>query len=135
MENSKPIVSTIDDYIAGYPAEVQERLRTIRALVRGIAPNAIESISYGMPTFKEGGTLVHFAAFKNHIGLYGASGAAEAFKDEIGNNKTTKGSIQFPSDRPLPLDLIRRIVEFRVTEARERVASRGAAKAKSQSRD
>ncbi len=135
MDNAKPTVSTVDDYIAGFPAEVQKRLQTVRALVREIAPNATEVISYGMPTFKEGGTLVHFAAFKKHIGLYGASGAAEAFKDEIGTNKTTKGSIQFPSDRPLPVELIRKIVEFRVREAREQLAERKAAKAGKGSRD
>lgn len=135
VEDATPI-ETIDDYIATFSGGVQERLQVLQDLVREIAPNATETISYGMPTFKEGGvTLVHFAAFKNHIGLYGASGAAGAFTDEIGDKKTTKGSIQFPSDRPLPLDLIRRIVEFRVLEARERVASLRAAKAKSRARD
>ncbi|MEO8539889.1 MAG: DUF1801 domain-containing protein [bacterium] len=117
---------TIDAYIAQFPEEVQQRLHVLRELVHEFAPEATEAISYGMPTFRQGGNLVHFAAFKNHIGLYGASGAAEQFKDEIGSNKTTKGSIQFPSDQPLPLDLIRRIVEFRVNEARERIDARKA---------
>ncbi|MGE3076943.1 MAG: iron chaperone [Dehalococcoidia bacterium] len=131
MEASAKPAETVDEYIAGFPVEVGERLEVVRALVREVAPAATETISYGMPTYKEGGaTLVHFAAFKNHIGLYGASRAAEVFAVEIGKNKTTKGSIQFPSDRPLPVELIRKIVEFRVREAREQLAARKAAKAR-----
>ncbi|MGE0598252.1 MAG: iron chaperone [Dehalococcoidia bacterium] len=133
METSTT-VGTVDEYISAFPTEVRERLEVVRALVREVAPAATETISYGMPTFKEhGATLVHFAAFQNHIGLYGASRAAEVFADEIGKNKTTKGSIQFPSNEPLPLELIRKIVEFRVREARERLAERKVAKARKRS--
>jgi uncharacterized protein YdhG (YjbR/CyaY superfamily) len=119
---------SIDQYIAGFPADVRERLQAIRAMVHEVAPEATEGISYGMPAFKQGGGLVYFAAFKHHIGLYGASAAADAFKDRIGNNKTTKGSIQFPSDRPLPMDLIREILEFRVQESFQRREARKSAR-------
>lgn len=126
---------SVDAYIGQFPPEVQERLHLLRSLVRELAPNATETISYGMPTFKEGATLVHFGAFKDHIGLYGASGAAEAFSAELAAYKTTKGSIQFPTDRPLPVDLIRRILQFRVNEARQLVEARRAAKTKPRARD
>lgn len=126
--------ANVDGYIAQFAPEVQERLRLLRGLVRELAPTATETIAYGMPTFKEGGTLVHFGAFKDHIGLYGASGAAEAFSAELAGNKTTKGSIQFPADLPLPLDLIRRILQFRVNEARQLSEARRAVKAKSRTR-
>jgi uncharacterized protein YdhG (YjbR/CyaY superfamily) len=135
MDASTVRFESVQEYIEAFPPEIRERLQTVRAIVQEVAPEATETISYGMPTYKEGVTLVHFAAFKNHIGLYGASGAAEAFKDELGEKKTTKGSIQFLSSRPLPVELIRKIVQFRVLEARELKASRQRDRPTKQARD
>ena len=107
---------TIDDYIADFPPAVQEILQTIRATVREAAPEATEAISYQMPTFKLHGNLVHFAGYKNHIGFYPVPTGIEAFKEELSVYKQGKGSVQFPLDQPMPYDLIRRIVAFRVAE-------------------
>ena len=107
---------TIDDYIADFPPAVQEILQTIRATVREAAPEATEAISYQMPTFKLHGNLVHFAGYKNHIGFYPVPTGIEAFKEELSVYKQGKGSVQFPLDQPIPYDLIRRIVVFRVAE-------------------
>ncbi len=114
---SKPTAGAVDEYIRTFPAEIQTRLNAVRDLIRAIAPEATETISYAIPTFDLNGKhLVHFAAFEKHIGLYPAPSGLEAFKEDFGPYKTGKGSVQFPLDRPLPLDLIRRIVEFRVEE-------------------
>lgn len=107
---------TIDGYIADFPPAVQQILQTIRATVREAAPGATEAISYQMPTFKLHGNLVHFAAYKNHIGFYPVPTGIEAFKEELSVYKQGKGSVQFPLDRPMPYDLIHRIVAFRVAE-------------------
>ncbi len=112
----KPAISTIDEYIQGFPAEIQDPLRIIRDIVKAMAPEAIEKISYGIPTFFLNGNLIHFAAFKNHIGLYPAPSGISNFKKELEPYKKGKGSIQFPLDQALPADLIRRIVRFRVEE-------------------
>lgn len=107
----------IDGYIAGFSAEVRGRLEEIRAIVRTTAPDAVETISYAIPTFDlDGEHLVHFAGFKNHVGFYPIPSGMEAFKEELSAYKTGKGSVQFPLDEPLPADLIRRIVIFRVGE-------------------
>lgn len=106
----------IDAYIAGFPPEIQAILQQIRAIVREEAPAARETISYQMPTFVLGKNLVHFAAFKNHIGFYPTPSGTEAFKAELSAYQGGKGSIRFPLDRPIPYDLIRRIVRFRVGE-------------------
>lgn len=106
----------IDDYISEFEPEIQERLKEIRRVIQAAAPNATEAFSYQMPTFVFHGNLVHFAAFKNHIGFYPAPSGIEAFKDEIAVYKWAKGSVQFPLDQPIPFDLIRRIVLFRVEE-------------------
>lgn len=116
MEKQKAGFTSIDEYIAAFPADVQERLRQMRAVIREAAPEAQEKISYQMPTFFLQGNLVHFAAFKNHIGFYPAPRGIEAFKDELAAYEGAKGSIRFPLDRPLPLNLIRRIVQFRVAD-------------------
>ena len=109
-------VASVDEYIRAFPRATQNRLREIRSIVRSLAPDATEKISYRMPAFFLHGFIVYFAAFKNHIGFYpGASGVA-AFQDEIQNYKSAKGSIQFPHDRPLPAALIKRIVKYRVKE-------------------
>lgn len=109
--------TSIDAYIAAFPPAVQERLQAVRALIRATAPAATETISYAMPTFDlNGHHLIHFAAFKQHIGIYPTPSGIDAFKEELQAYKNAKGSVQFPLDQPLPADLIRRIVEFRVQE-------------------
>ena len=109
-------ISDIDSYIAQYPKEMQKRLVQIRKTIKKAAPKAIEKISWDMPTFWQKGNLIHFAMAKNHIGLYpGAEGVA-AFVEELEQFKTTKGGIQLPHDKELPLDLIFRITEFRVKQ-------------------
>lgn len=116
MENTKNSYNTIDEYIATFPAEVQKLLQEMRAAIRAAAPEAQEKISYQMPTFYLKGNLVHFAAHQKHIGFYPAPTGIEAFQAELAVYKGAKGSVQFPIDQPLPLDLVRRIVEFRVAE-------------------
>ena len=116
MEKQKAGFTSIDEYIAAFPVDVQERLRQMRAVIREAAPEAQEKISYQMPTFFLHGNLVHFAAFKNHIGFYPAPRGIEAFKDELAAYEGAKGSVQFPLDQPLPLDLVRKIVQFRVAD-------------------
>lgn len=108
--------SLIDDYISRFEPDIQLLLQEIRRVIRKAAPEATEAISYQMPTYVYFGNLVHFAAFKNHIGFYPAPSGIEAFKEEISKYKWAKGSVQFPLDQPVPLDLIRRIVLFRVAE-------------------
>jgi len=116
MDNSKPAPTTIDEYIAGFPAEIQEKLRAMRATIHAAAPDATEKISYAMPTFYLQGNLVHFAAFKNHIGFFPAPSGIERFAQEIGPYQTSKGTIQFPLTEPLPLDLVTKITQYRVQE-------------------
>jgi uncharacterized protein YdhG (YjbR/CyaY superfamily) len=112
---NRPTSTTIDEYIAEFPHEVQGRLQEMRALIRSLAPDATETISYAIPTFDLNGKhLVHFAAFKKHIGFYPTPNGLEAFREELKPYKSGKGSAQFPLDEPLPTDLIRRIVEYRV---------------------
>ena len=106
----------IDDYIAGFPPDVQAHLKQIRAKIKEVAPDAQEVIKYGIPTYVLGENLVHFAAFKSHIGFYPTPSGIEAFRDELGTYKGAKGSVQFPIDRPMPLNLIERIVKFRLEE-------------------
>ena len=116
MEITKTSSTTIDEYISGFPSDVQVVLQTLRQTIHQAAPDAVEKISYGMPTFTLKGNLVHFGAFKTHIGFYPTPSGIENFKDELAVYKGAKGSVQFPLDEPLPLDLVRRIVEFRVEE-------------------
>ena len=99
-----------------YPPEIRAKLHQLRELIIKTAPKAEESISYGMPTFKLNGPLVYFAAFKNHIGLYALPSGNVAFQEELKKYKTGRGSIQFPNDAPLPVELIEKIVRFRVRE-------------------
>jgi uncharacterized protein YdhG (YjbR/CyaY superfamily) len=108
---------SVDDYIAEFAAETQKVLQEMRSLIAASAPGATETISYAIPTFDLNGRhLVHFAAFKHHVGFYPTSSGIAAFKDELKPYKSAKGSVQFPLGEPLPRDLIRRIVEFRVRE-------------------
>ena len=109
-------LGTIDKYIAGFPEPVQVILQQLRTTIKKAAPAAEESINYGVPTFTLNGNLVHFAAYKNHIGFYPAPSAIEAFKKELSVYKGAKGSVQFSIDKPLPLALISKIVKFRVKE-------------------
>lgn len=110
----------IDGYIAGFPEDIQKKLEQIRVTIKKAAPAAAEVIKYAMPTFTLKGNLVHFAAYKNHIGFYPAPAGIEAFKNELAVYKGAKGSVQFPLDQPMPLSLITKIVEFRVKQNLEK---------------
>jgi uncharacterized protein YdhG (YjbR/CyaY superfamily) len=114
MEANK--IETIDDYILNSPPEIQEILETLRKVIKESAPDAKEKISWQMPTFVLHGNLVHFAVCKNHIGFYPAPSGIEAFKHELAEYKGTKGSIHFPIKKPMPYELISKIVKFRVAE-------------------
>ena len=122
--------TTIDEYIADFPPDVQPLLEKVRAAIRKAAPDAEEAISYQMPTFKQHGNMIHFAGYNNHIGLYPGSRPIEEFKDELTKYKTSKGTVQLPLDKPIPVGLISRITKFCVKRNIERAVSREAAKAK-----
>lgn len=107
---------SMDAYIANFPQEVQDRLQAIRMVVKEIVPDAMETINYGIPTFKLKGNLVHFAAYKNHIGFYPGASGIKAFVPRFIDYHYSKGAVQFPLNQPLPLDLIKEIVLFRVNE-------------------
>ncbi|NJD09845.1 MAG: hypothetical protein FIB01_05165 [Gemmatimonadetes bacterium] len=114
---ARPAYRSIDAYVSAFPPAVRDALEQMRALIRASAPGATETISYAIPTFDlKGKHLVHFAAFKNHIGFYPTASAIAAFEDELRLYHSAKGSVQFPLSQPLPADLIRRMVEFRVKE-------------------
>jgi uncharacterized protein YdhG (YjbR/CyaY superfamily) len=115
MQKSKQIF-TINEYISTFPDDVQLKLEQIRQIIRESAPESEETIKYRMPTFTLNGNLVHFAGYARHIGFYPTPGPIEEFKKELSPYKTSKGAIQFPLDKDLPIDLIRRIVEFRRKE-------------------
>lgn len=110
------IYKTIDECIATFPPDTQAILKKIRTLIQKTAPEATETIAYGIPTFKLNGNLIHFCGYKRHIGLYPGSKAIEMFKKELTGYKTTKGAIQFPLDKPIPYDLIEKITKYRVKE-------------------
>ena len=116
MKAGQTPAATIDEYISGFPPEVQAILRKIRMTIREAAPGAEERVSYAIPTFTLKGNLVHFAAFKRHIGFYPAPTGMEQFQSELAPYASGKGTAQFPLDKPIPYDLIRRIVEYRVRE-------------------
>ncbi|GAB1157820.1 DUF1801 domain-containing protein [Paenibacillus illinoisensis] len=124
MAEGKHYSALVDEYISGFAPDVQVRLQVLRQIIREAAPNAEEKISYQMPTYALHGNLVHFAAYKNHIGFYPAPSGIEAFRDELSVYKGAKGSVQFPLNQPLPEELIRRIVEFRVKENVEKAAEK-----------
>jgi uncharacterized protein YdhG (YjbR/CyaY superfamily) len=115
-----PTFQTIDEYILSCPEEVRPNLQQVRETIRRAAPEAVEAISYAMPTFKLHGNLVHFAICKNHLGFYPAPSGLLAFPDEIAQYKSSKGAVQFPLDREIPFDLITRIVQFRRMENMEK---------------
>src|SRR5258708_3622930 len=114
----------IDEYIAGFPKDIQQMLEDVRAAIRKAAPEAEEAIKYAIPTFTLNGNLVHFAAFKNHIGFYPTPTGIASFAKELSAYKGAKGSVQFPLDKPMPLTLISRIVKFRVKKNRERAKTK-----------
>jgi len=117
MQASRNQSKTIDEYIATYPQNVREILEELRRAIRETAPKAEETTSYGIPTFDLNGKhLVHFAAYKNHVGFYPTSSGIKAFKKELSPYKTSKGTVQFPLNKPIPFDLVRKIVKFRVKE-------------------
>jgi len=117
MKNAPAKPETIDEYIAGFPENIQKILKKIRATIRRAAPDAEEAIKYQIPTFTLNGNLVHFAAFKNHIGFYPAPSGTVKFRKELSVYESGKGSVRFPLDEPIPYDLIAKIVEFRVKES------------------
>jgi len=112
----KRVFETIDEYIATFPKNVQVILEELRQAIRDSAPNAKEAISYQMPTFKLNGNLVHFAAYKNHIGLYPTSSGIEAFKEKLTDYEISKGAVRFPLNKPLPFDIVKKMVKYRVKE-------------------
>jgi uncharacterized protein YdhG (YjbR/CyaY superfamily) len=116
MENNKVVINSIDEYIATFPEETQKILKELRATIKAAAPDATEIISYGMPCFAQKGNLVYFSVAKNHIGFYPTPSAIKEFKDELSNYEGAKGSVQFPKNKPLPLEFISKIVKFRVAE-------------------
>ena len=121
MKTKRTTPKDIDDYIAGFPEEVQKILKKVRTTIRQTAPDAEETISYQIPTFKLNDTyLIYFAGFKNHISLYPAPRGAEEFKKELSAYEGGKGTVQFPLDQPIPYDLIKRIVKFKVKENQEK---------------
>lgn len=123
LENNEGYKS-IDEYIAQFPDNIKEKLNMIRKTIRHAAPEAIEKISYQMPTFYLNGNLVHFAAFKNHIGFYPTPSGITSFDDELTPYKRSKGTIIFPLSEPVPYDLIEKIVKFRVKENLEKARTK-----------
>lgn len=116
MPINKTLSNTIDKYIANFPKDVQEILEKVRATIQKAAPQAEETINYGIPTFTLAGNLVHFAGFKNHIGFYPTPSGIEKFKKELSVYEGAKGSVKFPLNKPIPYTLVGKIVKFRVKE-------------------
>jgi len=112
----KQKVQTVDEYISTYPENIQRRLRDIRKIVKKMAPDAVEKISYGMPAYTYKGMLIYYAVHTHHIGLYPYPSTLEAFRNELAGYRTSKGTVQFPHDKPIPTDLISDIVRYRVQE-------------------
>lgn len=118
------VVSNIDEYIADFPEETQVLLRQMRETITNAAPEASEKISYAMPTFYLNGNLVHFAGYKNHVGFYPGPSGIAAFPEEMIQYKFSKGAVQFPLDKPLPIDFIKSVVVFRVEENLKKAGSK-----------
>ncbi len=134
MVKDEPTSNGIDEHIAKFPKDVQVILKKIKATIQKAAPNAEETINYGIPTFTLNGNLVHFAGFKNHIGFYPTPNGIEKFKKELSIYKGAKGSVQFPLDKPIPYGLISKIVKFRVKENLKKAASKEANKNRASAR-
>jgi uncharacterized protein YdhG (YjbR/CyaY superfamily) len=124
MKGPKKEYTTIDEYISTFPKNVQVTLEALRQAIKEAAPNAEEAISYQMPAFRLNGVLVYFAAFKNHIGFYPTSSGVAEFKKELSQYEVSKGTIRFPLDKPIPLDLIKKIVKYRVKENMDKSLSK-----------
>lgn len=124
MDGEKQAPTTVDEYISAYSEAVQQSLQAVREAVRGAAPEAEEAISYGVPTLRLNGNLVSFGASKNHIGFYPTPAAIEAFQERLAPYKGAKGSVQFPYDQPLPLELIADIVRFRAEQQKSKKPKR-----------
>ena len=122
MEKAKVVPETVDQYIAAFPAEVKKRMQQLRKTIKAAAPNADEVISYQIPGYKYFGMLVYFAAYKNHIGFYPGAGGVLEFYEKLSSFKSAKGSVQFPNDRPIPYDVISKIVKFRVKQNEEKIS-------------
>jgi uncharacterized protein YdhG (YjbR/CyaY superfamily) len=120
MDKDKPDCKTTEEYIALFSGDVKKKLQTIRKLVRKLAPDATERISYGMPSFYLNGNLVYYAAFRDHIGFFPTASGVAAFEDKLTKYKFSKGTIRFPFGEPLPTALITRIMKFRVAENRKK---------------
>ncbi|MBZ5856021.1 iron chaperone [Flavihumibacter profundi] len=120
------MAATIDEYIAGFPKDIQVRLEHMRAIIRKAAPEATETIGYGIPTFKLDGNLVHFGGFKAHIGFFPAPSGLKEFQEELSNFKGSKGGVQFPYDQPLPVSLITKIVKYRIGENQKKALAKKA---------
>jgi uncharacterized protein YdhG (YjbR/CyaY superfamily) len=116
MKTKQAKPKNIDEYIAGFPADIQDKLQKIRMTIRKAAPQAQEKISYQIPAFAQCGNLVYFGAFKTHISFFPTSSATREFKEELSSYATSKGTVQFPMDKSIPLGLISRIVKFRLKE-------------------
>lgn len=124
MKTDRTKTYDIDKYIAGFTKEKQKLLEQLRAIIRKAAPQAQETISYGMPSFKQNGMLVYFAAWKNHIGFYPSSSGIKAFKKDLSPFNVSKGTVQFPLDKPLPKGLVTKIVKFKVKENLEKTRAK-----------
>jgi len=124
MKTEQTIPKNIDDYIAGFPPDVQVILEKIRATIRKAAPGAEEAIKYRLPTYVLSGNLVHFGAFKRHIGFYATPTGNKKFRKDLSAYEGAKGSVQFPLDKPIPFDLVSKMVRFRVKENLERSAAK-----------
>lgn len=120
IKNDKP--TTIDDYISAFPDEVQHVLQEFRKIVNDVAPDAEEKISYGIPTLFLNGNLVHFGGYKNHIGFYPGPGGITEFKDQLSGYELSKGTIKFPLNKPLPVEIISRITAYRAIENRKKTS-------------
>jgi uncharacterized protein YdhG (YjbR/CyaY superfamily) len=114
MKSAKP--KNVDEYISGFPKDVQKKLAELRTTIRKAAPDAEEIISYQMPAYSLNGNLVYFAAYKNHIGFYPTASGIKNFESDLSKYESSKGAVKFPIDKPLPLGLITKIVKFRVKE-------------------
>ena len=116
--------TSINNYHSSFPKDVREKLETMRSAISNAAPNAVETISYNIPTFKQNYWLVSYGGFKNHIGFFPGAGAIVDFKKELTKFKTSKGTIQFPFEKPLPISLIKKIVKYRLAQEREKIKNK-----------
>ena len=129
MDNKKAGFNSIDEYIQTFPEDIQKILQEVRATIKSAAPDAEETISYSMPAFRYYGILVYFAGFKNHIGFFPTGKGIESVKDELSGYEFSKGTIRFPINKPIPFDLIRKIIKNRVAENLEKAKAKAKVKA------